>query len=120
MDFPILGCLREKSVDLTSYLELLLKTSPHYLPPTSILSARSDHVSFTIITPSDPNRRGAQLSLLFHPQESMIPIFEGLRERGVLGDERKPGVIRLSPVPLYNTWEDCRVAAAALEAAMRR
>lgn len=119
VDIPILASLREKSVDLTSYLEILLKTSRHYLPPTSILSAPSGKVFFTIITPSDPRRRGAQLSLLFSPEESMVPIFEGLRERGVLGDERKPGVIRLSPVPLYNSWEDCRLAAAALEDVLR-
>ncbi|KAL8284218.1 hypothetical protein RQP46_004967 [Phenoliferia psychrophenolica] len=115
---PILGALREKSIDLTSYLELLLKADSHYVPPEEILhqpsaAEKPGRVCFTIITPADHERRGAQLSLLFHPEEAMLPIFERLREGGVLGDERKPGVIRLAPVPLYNTWAD--VLAATTE-----
>lgn len=45
-------------------------------------------------------------------------IFDRLRERGVLGDERRPGVIRFAPVPMYNSWSDVREAAQALEEAM--
>jgi len=114
---PILGSLREKSVDLTGYLELLLCASPYYRPATSFPPS-STAPAFTIITPLDPSRRGAQLSLLFHPVESMDWIFDRLRERGVLGDERRPGVIRFAPVPMYNSWSDVREAAQALEEAM--
>ncbi|GAA5999631.1 kynureninase [Rhodotorula paludigena] len=122
----VLGALREKSVDLTGYLELLLTSSPYYLPPASFppssasSSEDDNHAvsSFTIITPSSPSARGAQLSLLFHPVESMDWIFARLRERGVLGDERRPGVIRFAPVPLYNSWGDVREAAIALEEVM--
>ncbi|GAA5944469.1 hypothetical protein JCM3775_005868 [Rhodotorula graminis] len=122
---PILGSLREKSVDLTGYLELLLTSSPFYRPASSFppssssSSSSSPSAAFTIITPLDPARRGAQLSLLFHPVESMDWIFERLRERGVLGDERRPGVIRFAPVPMYNSWRDVHEAAQALEEAMR-
>jgi len=117
---PILGSLREKSVDLTGYLELLLMSSPFYRPVSAFPPPSSTtSPAFTIITPLDPARRGAQLSLLFHPVESMDWIFERLRERGVLGDERRPGVIRFAPVPMYNSWRDVHEAAQALEESMR-
>lgn len=49
----------------------------------------------------------------------MEPIFEGLREKGVIGDERRPGVIRLAPVPIYTRWADCRLVAEALETVLK-
>lgn len=113
---PILGTLREKSIRLTGYLETLLQSSKHYYSPSTLsTSAPANQSSFTIITPSTPSRRGAQLSLLFYPSETMVPIFDRLREKGVLGDERKPGVIRLAPAPMYSTFKDCYEAAKALE-----
>lgn len=113
---PILSALRAKSVDLTNYLETLLTASRFYAP---ISAPSSSALTFTIITPHDPSARGAQLSLLFTPHDSMETIFESLREGGVLGDERKPGVIRLAPVPMYNTFEDVRRAAQVLEEALQ-
>jgi len=131
LDSPSQSCmesLREKSIDLTGYLELLLQSSrfyvdPDQLPPTSSSSSSSSHdnpttthkLKFTIITPSDPTRRGCQLSLLFTPASEMQTVFDRLRNRGILGDERKPGVIRFGPTPLYNTFEDARETASALE-----
>jgi kynureninase len=112
----ILAPLRAKSLNLTNYLEALLTLSPFF----STTSTSSSPISFTIITPSDPTARGAQLSLLFSPAEVMLPIFDSLREGGVLGDERKPGVIRLAPVPMYNTFEDVRRAADVLEKALEK
>lgn len=118
-DAPVLASLREKSVDLTAYLELLLKADRHYLPPHELATAPAgDDAHFTIITPEDQSRRGAQLSLLFHPEDCMMPIFERLREGGVLGDERKPAVIRLAPVPMYNSWVDAYTAASELAKAL--
>ncbi|KAK4706120.1 kynureninase, partial [Phenoliferia sp. Uapishka_3] len=117
---PILASLREKSIDLTAYLELLLKSDPHYVKPDQIYSLpESESPRFTIITPEDQLRRGAQLSLLFHPEKCMIPIFEQMREGGVLGDERKPAVIRLAPVPMYVSWSDVFTAAKELSRALK-
>ncbi|GAA5994462.1 hypothetical protein JCM5350_007044 [Sporobolomyces pararoseus] len=108
--------LRQKSLNLTGYLESLLQSSQFYLPPDRFPSSSTpETVSFTIITPSDPSRRGCQLSLLFAPESLMQPIFDRLRNRGILGDERKPGVIRFGPTPLYNTFEDVRETAVSLE-----
>lgn len=59
---------------------------------------------FTIITPSNPQERGAQLSLLIHQNGKAL--FQYLSERGVVADWRSPDVIRVAPAPLYNTYED--------------
>jgi kynureninase len=83
--------LRKKSVKLTAYLEVLL----HQIT----------HLSFTIITPNDASRRGCQLSLLFAARGREV--FDILTAKGVVADWREPNVIRIAPVPLYNTFEDC-------------
>ncbi|GAA5963018.1 hypothetical protein JCM8115_002591 [Rhodotorula mucilaginosa] len=121
----VLGALREKSVDLTGYLEMLLRSSKYCRDLSSSegvdqtastsASTAAAGVTFTIITPLDPAQRGCQLSLLFEPVESMDWIFDRMRSRGVLGDERRPGVIRFAPVPLYNTYSDALQAAQALD-----
>lgn len=82
--------LREKSDRLTAYLEFLLQ--------------QIKNVEFEIITPGDPKRRGAQLSLLFKHDGKKV--FNLLTEAGIVADWREPNVIRISPVPLYNTFED--------------
>ena len=83
--------LREKSKKLTSYLESIL------------ISVLNDHVE--IITPSSDRSRGCQLSIrLKNPKEN---ITEDLHEKDVICDWRDPNVIRVAPVPLYNSFEDC-------------
>ena len=83
--------LQQKSEKLTSYLELLLK------------SELKDHI--TIITPVSVRSRGCQLSIrLKNPNYNIIDI---LREKGVVCDWRDPDVLRVAPVPLYNTFDDC-------------
>lgn len=83
--------LREKSLNMTGYLEWLLK--------------QVTHLPFVIITPSHPTRRGCQLSLLFSDRGREV--FDALTANGVVADWREPNVIRIAPVPLYNTYEDC-------------
>jgi kynureninase len=109
--------LRERSVELTGALERLLKQSRYFIPTDQVLN--NTRRGFTIITPSEPSQRGAQLSLLFLPTESevMRTVFKYFTENGVVGDEREPDVIRLAPTPLYNTLQDCEEAAAVLEKA---
>lgn len=82
--------LREKSEKLTAYLHFLL--------------SQLTNLPFTIITPNEPQRRGCQLSLLF--QERGREVFDILSKNGVIADWREPNVIRIAPVPLYNTFED--------------
>jgi kynureninase len=83
--------LRDKSLRMTSYLEFLLQ--------------QLTHLSFTIITPKETHKRGAQLSLLFN--ERGKEVFKALTDNGVIADWREPNVIRIAPVPMYNNFEDC-------------
>ncbi|RKF61848.1 Kynureninase 2 [Erysiphe neolycopersici] len=87
--------LRKKSIRLTGYLEAGLHNMEMFKKGM-----------FHIITPSDPNQRGAQLSLKLKPDLLNI-VMKELEERGIVVDERKPDVIRVAPNPLYNTFEDC-------------
>jgi len=97
--------LRAKSVRLTGYLESLL-----------------DEVGAThrasVLTPRDPERRGAQLSVRITGRD-VWPLTRRLRkEFGVFTDARPPDVIRLAPAPMYNTFHDCWRAAMALAAVL--
>jgi kynureninase len=82
--------LRAKSISLTGYLEFLLDT----------------HASqnFEIVTPRDPVRRGAQLSLRI--KAGGRSICDRLIEQGVLCDWREPDILRIAPAPLYNSYQD--------------
>jgi kynureninase len=82
--------LRAKSVALTGYAEFLLreKRSPN----------------FSILTPAEPGRRGAQLSLRV-PKHGRS-ICDRLAANGIIGDWREPNIFRVAPVPLYNSYHD--------------
>ncbi|CAG2179773.1 unnamed protein product [Oppiella nova] len=60
--------------------------------------------SVEIITPSDPEQRGCQLSLIF--SVPLTPVQEEMQKRGVVCDIRMPSVMRVAPVPLYNSFTD--------------
>ncbi|ORX46260.1 kynureninase [Hesseltinella vesiculosa] len=99
--------LRCKSIGLTFYLERMLHQilADHF---------QAGHVK--ILTPSEPNARGCQLSLEF--PEKMMEVFDGLYACGVICDERKPTVIRLAPTPLYNSYQDVYRAVTCLKKIM--
>ncbi|KAM5533275.1 hypothetical protein V8D89_013052 [Ganoderma adspersum] len=112
-----MGELRARSERLTGYLEALLKRSRFYAEPGQAFEKGKDEVKVAIITPSDTAERGAQLSLVFLPTaRGVMPrVLKGLEARGVVGDSRKPDVIRLAPAPLYNTFEDVERAVSMLD-----
>lgn len=85
--------LRSKSLRLTAYLEAGIQAV-----------AKANDVHLEIITPQDPARRGCQLSLVAHGFGKQL--FERLTDAGVVVDWREPNVIRMAPVPMYNTFED--------------
>ncbi|WP_433851822.1 kynureninase [Stenotrophomonas nitritireducens] len=88
-----MDALRAKSLQLTGYLETLVR-------------ARLSSV-LQIVTPAEPERRGCQLSLrVSGGREQGRSLFEYLQSVGVLGDWREPDVIRISPTPLYNRYRD--------------
>ncbi len=84
--------LRKKSVALTSYLEYILKDID---PLENTLK---------IITPANPEERGGQLSIFM--KQNGKKIFQQLNKAGIIADWREPNVIRIAPVPLYNSFED--------------
>ncbi|PWK87678.1 kynureninase [Fulvimonas soli] len=95
--------LREKSLALTGYLEWLVNAQLADL--------------LEVVTPADPARRGAQLSIRVRGgRERGRALFEYLMAHGVIGDWREPDVIRISPAPLYNRFADCLAFAEAVKA----
>ena len=82
--------LRAKSIKLTDHLHELINQ-------TGIEDVE-------VITPGDSANRGCQLSLFVH--RSGKQVFDYLASHGVIGDWREPNVIRIAPVPLYNSFED--------------
>ncbi|KZT67692.1 kynureninase [Daedalea quercina L-15889] len=115
--------LRVRSLRLTGYLEELLHASRFYVPAEQVSEFGQPaecKIGVTIITPANPDERGAQLSLLFLPigQGVMPRVLKGLAERGVVGDSRKPDIIRLAPCPLYNSFEDVERSVQMLEEAL--
>jgi kynureninase len=97
--------LRAKSIRLTGYLE-------------TQLDATAAGRSFQVITPRDPARRGAQLSVRVSGQEAGKLTTRLREEHGVYADARQPDVIRLAPAPMYCTFHDCWRAASALAAVL--
>lgn len=96
--------LIKKQKDLTAYLNFVLMD----------LSNKHENVEFEIIT---PNERGSQLSILTHG--SGKELFNFLSENGVVADWREPNVIRLAPVPLYNSFEDVYQLGQLIEKALK-
>ena len=95
--------LRAKSVSLTGYLEFLLN--------------QNATPKFSIATPREKDRRGAQLSI--RVPERGRALCEQLNREGILGDWREPDTFRVAPAPLYNSHQDvfrfARRFAAAIE-----
>jgi kynureninase len=71
----------------------------------------NNRLSFNIITPPPPHR-GAQISVLCGPEGRAL--FQHLTEHGIVADWREPNVIRMAPVPLYNSFDDVYRLGAAL------
>jgi kynureninase len=97
--------LRKKSVDLTGFLEFLLNE----IDP--------DKKHFQIITPTDPEERGCQLSILMRVDGKKT--FDSITRAGVICDWREPDVIRVAPVPLYNTFTEVFRFAELFERSIR-
>ena len=93
--------LRAKSISLTGYMEFLLGQAPSE--------------KFTITTPREPMRRGAQLSIRFAHEGRKL--CNRLAAMGVIGDWREPDTFRVAAVPLYNSYKDVYRFAQILSAA---
>ena len=94
--------LRNKSITLTGYLYFVINE----------LNKELNFKQFKVITPENAAERGAQLSII--AAKNGKEIFDGLVANHILGDWREPNVIRLSPIPLYNSFEDIYLTGQAL------
>ncbi len=97
-----MGRLRDKSRALTEFLGGLLD---------EIARAKPD-APFESVTPREWERRGCQFSLRF--ERGAKEIQQALTKAGVVTDFREPNIVRLAPVPMYNTFADCARFASEL------
>jgi kynureninase len=101
-----MSALRSKSIALTAYLAALVTE----------LGAGE----LTLITPADPAQRGCQLSLRIGGGAGRgRRVFEALATRGVVCDWREPDILRITPAPFYNSFEDVLRGAWQLCALLR-
>lgn len=104
--------LREKSIKLTGYLEFVLR---------DIFDATATDcpspVMLRIISPEDPESRGCQLSLKLVGIDRQF--LRDMMEQGIVADFREPDVIRMAPVPLYNSFEDIYHAGVILKSLLK-
>ena len=101
-----MNALRKKSGALTGFLRSLIQRQ---LAP-----------DVEIITPDAPQAAGCQLSLrIARPAAEARRCRDRLTASGVIGDWREPDVLRLAPVPLYNSFSDVSAAVTALTLAVR-
>jgi kynureninase len=117
-----LPAIRQKSLLLTAYMELLLT---ELVPPGCV----------EIITPADPNQRGAQLSIRLLPNKLKSSELDStayevgtgvegtddasilqrqLLDEGIMVDRHPPDMIRMAPAPLYNNFTDVLRAVRAI------
>ena len=86
--------LHTKRKQLAAYLHFILHD----------INDRQPEKVIEIITPADEKERGCQVSMLMLQRGKEI--FDVLTKQGVVADWREPNVIRVAPVPLYNSFED--------------
>ena len=96
--------LCEKSRKLTAYLEFIINNQ----------SEGREVCDLKIITSKDPDKRGCQLSVLTKGKE----LYDFCTSNGVIVDWREPNVIRIAPVPLYNSFTDIFKFGEALNKAI--
>jgi len=86
--------LREKSEKLTGYLEYTVDSLASEFPDALI----------SVITPREPEQRGSQISINIAGRERKL--FDDMIAEGVIADFREPCIIRIAPMPLYNSFQD--------------
>lgn len=97
--------LRTKSIELTGFMQRLIEQR---------LAQRVE-----IITPGAAEQRGCQLSLrIARPTAQAKRCQEQLTAAGVIGDWREPDVLRLAPIPLYNSFAEVFAAVDILAQAV--
>lgn len=103
-----MDALTKKSLMLTGFLQFVIQ---------DILEKKNNQSLIDIITPFDKQQQGCQLSLII--KQNGKKVFDILTESGVIADWREPDVLRIAPVPLYNSFEDVYNFGEELEKAIK-
>lgn len=114
--------LRRKSLSLTSFLHSLLDSETDESNVTTFEGQRQFIKDFIeIITPREEDRRGSQVSIRIKEGRGLtaLGVFTALGAEGVVSDFRRPVVIRVAPVPAYNSYKDVLNFAIGLRNAIR-
>ena len=103
-----MDALTKKSLMLTGFLQFVIQDT---------LEKKNNQSLIDIITPFDKQQQGCQLSLIIKQKGKKV--FDILTESGVIADWREPDVLRIAPVPLYNSFEDVYRFGEELEKAIK-
>lgn len=100
--------LQKKSKMLSNYLLFIIDD----------INTKLHQPFIQIITPLQEEERGCQVSMLmlWHGRK----IFDDLSTEGIFADWREPDVIRIAPVPLYNTFEEVWMFGRVLERSCKK
>jgi kynureninase len=98
-----IGRLIQKSRQLTAYMEYLINSECR-VQSAEEKKKNPELYKIKIITPKEIDRRGSQLSIMI--KKNSKELFENLKKEGFIVDWRSPNVIRVAPVPFYNTFEE--------------
>jgi kynureninase len=96
-----------KSKLLTGFLEFIINDINQ-----AILNSGDNRI-LEIITPDNPDERGCQLSIIAHGRGKEL--YQQLISKAIIVDWREPNVIRIAPVPLYNSFMDVYKLGLALK-----
>lgn len=99
--------LTAKSTQLTNYLEFIID---------DVIQKQPNPFGISIITPRQPEQRGCQLSIRI--EKNGKKIHQHLTQLGIIADWREPDVLRVAPVPMYNTFADVFHFGEALQQAI--
>ena len=85
---------------------------------TGFLADGLDEIGAEIITPSEPGRRGSQLSV--RVDDAAATSARLRHNHGVIADARRPDVVRFAPVPMYCSFNDCARVVEAMTTEVSR
>lgn len=101
--------LRKKSIMLTGYLEYIISEINK--------KVKDKKINLEVITPKNSSERGCQLSIIAHGLGK--DFYNAVTKEGVFCDWREPNVIRISPAPLYNSFEDVYKLGKVIEKVLK-
>jgi kynureninase len=101
-----MATIAKRSRKLTAHLEFLMEDLVPSLARDSDVKHSHNGPLWTMITPRDAEQRGAMLSLRWHDTGVLERVVQRFKDAYVIVDIRKPDIMRITPSPLYTSFED--------------